>query len=206
MPPRSLLLCGHDSQQPRLFTSHLNLDVGMLGHRFGMLPTSAGIHAVKTSRRMFVMWPFRWEFLNEWMPRVSVKHRELRIFLPVFEHPRGPKYHINIRISHSGSNGQYKGDTRNHGCWDPYVYTVLYHTIIYYTIKSYTIYHIRTPYLPLGPYTLNRKPLLWASLGSEWVSFPPFVGGCVSSLRDDPGPPKRPKIMDPILPILSILR
>ena len=29
--------------------------------------------------------------------------------------------HINIRISHSGSEDQYKGDTRNHGWWYPYV-------------------------------------------------------------------------------------
>ena len=30
-------------------------------------------------------------------------------------HIRGLKDHINIRISHSGSRAQYKGDTRNHG-------------------------------------------------------------------------------------------
>ena len=34
---------------------------------------------------------------------------------------RGPKDHINMRISHSGSKDQYKGDTRNHDWWDPYV-------------------------------------------------------------------------------------
>ena len=28
---------------------------------------------------------------------------------------RGYKGHMNIRISHSGSKAQYKGDTRNHG-------------------------------------------------------------------------------------------
>ena len=37
---------------------------------------------------------------------------------------RGPKDHINIRISPSGSHEQYKGDTRNHALWDPYVYVV----------------------------------------------------------------------------------
>ena len=35
---------------------------------------------------------------------------------------RGPADHINIRISHSGSKGQHKGDTRNHGLHDPHVY------------------------------------------------------------------------------------
>ena len=28
---------------------------------------------------------------------------------------RGPRDHINIRISHSGSKDPYKGDTKNHG-------------------------------------------------------------------------------------------
>ena len=38
------------------------------------------------------------------------------------DHPsRGPKDHINRRISHSGSKDQHKGETRNHGCWDPHV-------------------------------------------------------------------------------------
>ena len=35
---------------------------------------------------------------------------------------RGPKDHINMRVSRSGSNAQYKGDNRNHVLWDPYVY------------------------------------------------------------------------------------
>ena len=34
----------------------------------------------------------------------------------------GPKDHMDIRISHSGSRGPYEGDTRNHGLQDPYVY------------------------------------------------------------------------------------
>ena len=29
---------------------------------------------------------------------------------------RGPRHHINIRISHPGSKAQYKGHARNHGC------------------------------------------------------------------------------------------
>ena len=37
---------------------------------------------------------------------------------------RGPKVHINTRISHAGSKAQYKGDTRNTVWWDPYVYVV----------------------------------------------------------------------------------
>ena len=39
---------------------------------------------------------------------------------------RGPTDHINTRTSHSGSKGQYEGDTRarNHGMWDPYVNVV----------------------------------------------------------------------------------
>ena len=39
---------------------------------------------------------------------------------------RGPKDHINITISHSGSRGQYEGDTRNHGWQDPCVYVVFW--------------------------------------------------------------------------------
>ena len=39
---------------------------------------------------------------------------------------RGPKGRINIRISHSGSKAHYKGDTRNHGLWDAYVYVVFW--------------------------------------------------------------------------------
>ena len=45
---------------------------------------------------------------------------------------KGPKDHRNIRISHSGPQGQYEGDTSggmlpfsgNHGLWDPYVHAV----------------------------------------------------------------------------------
>ena len=37
---------------------------------------------------------------------------------------RGPKDHIDTRISHSSSKAQYKGNTRNHGVKDPYVYVV----------------------------------------------------------------------------------
>ena len=39
---------------------------------------------------------------------------------------RGPKDHINVRISHSGSKAQNKGDTRIHGLWDPYVHVVVW--------------------------------------------------------------------------------
>ena len=35
---------------------------------------------------------------------------------------RGPRDHINIRISHSNSKALNKGDTRNHGLEDPYVH------------------------------------------------------------------------------------
>ena len=36
----------------------------------------------------------------------------------------GPKDHISIRISHSGSKAQYKEDARNHVLWDPHVCVV----------------------------------------------------------------------------------
>ena len=39
---------------------------------------------------------------------------------------RGPKDHINTRISHSGSKAQYKGDIRYDGLWDPYAYVVFW--------------------------------------------------------------------------------
>ena len=38
----------------------------------------------------------------------------------------GPKDHINIIISHSGSRAQYEGGIRNHAWQDPYVYVVLW--------------------------------------------------------------------------------
>ena len=31
------------------------------------------------------------------------------------DNDRGPSDYINIRISHSGSEAEFKGDTRNHG-------------------------------------------------------------------------------------------
>ena len=34
----------------------------------------------------------------------------------------GPKDHINIRISHPGSRAQYRGNTRNHGLYDPFLF------------------------------------------------------------------------------------
>ena len=37
---------------------------------------------------------------------------------------RGPKDHINIRISHSGKKAQYGGDTRNYGLW---IFMFMYH-------------------------------------------------------------------------------
>ena len=42
------------------------------------------------------------------------------------EYARGPNDHINIRISNSDSTAQYKADTTNNGCLDPYVYVVLW--------------------------------------------------------------------------------
>ena len=39
---------------------------------------------------------------------------------------RGPKDHINIGISHSCSRAQCKGDTRNHGWYDPSVYVAFW--------------------------------------------------------------------------------
>ena len=39
---------------------------------------------------------------------------------------KAPKDHIDTRISHSGSKAQYKGDIRNHGWKDPYVYVVFW--------------------------------------------------------------------------------
>ena len=45
-----------------------------------------------------------------------------------------PNHHTNIKISHSGSKGQYKGDTRNYILWDPYVSTVLCILYTLYTI------------------------------------------------------------------------
>ena len=38
----------------------------------------------------------------------------------------GTKDHTNIRILHSGSKAHSKGDTRNHGLYDPYVYVVFW--------------------------------------------------------------------------------
>ena len=39
---------------------------------------------------------------------------------------QGPKDHINIRILHSGSKARPKGDTKNRGVQDPYVYVVFW--------------------------------------------------------------------------------
>ena len=45
-------------------------------------------------------------------------HDPNRIFI------RGPKDHINLRMSHSGSKAQYEGDTRGTVLQDPSVYVV----------------------------------------------------------------------------------
>ena len=39
---------------------------------------------------------------------------------------RRPKEHINIRIVDSGSKGQYEGDSRNQGVFDPHVADVVF--------------------------------------------------------------------------------
>ena len=53
--------------------------------------------------------------------------RDIKEGWPISEVARGPKDHRSTRISHSGSKGQFKGDTRNHILLaDPYVYVVLW--------------------------------------------------------------------------------
>ena len=37
---------------------------------------------------------------------------------------RGPKAHLNTRISHSGFKAQFEGGTRNHALWHPYACVV----------------------------------------------------------------------------------
>ena len=39
---------------------------------------------------------------------------------------RGPKAHSNIKFLHSGSKAQDNRNSRNRGCWDPYVDAVLW--------------------------------------------------------------------------------
>ena len=48
------------------------------------------------------------------------------ISAPEDQRHRVPKEHINIRISHSGSAAQKKGDSRNHGLWNGCVYVVFW--------------------------------------------------------------------------------
>ena len=40
----------------------------------------------------------------------------MRALILVYDVNKGPKKHINVRISHSGSQAQYVGYTRNHVC------------------------------------------------------------------------------------------
>ena len=47
------------------------------------------------------------------------------------DHSRGPEEHINIRILHSGSKTQDKGDSRNHGLKDPCTIDQILYTIYY---------------------------------------------------------------------------
>ena len=47
---------------------------------------------------------------------------------------------MDMRTLHPGSKAQDKGDSRNNGLQDPYVYTILYHTILYHTILYNIIY------------------------------------------------------------------
>ena len=61
-----------------------------------------------------------------------------------------PKDHINIRIWHSGSKAQYtyiyRGDTRNHGLWDPYVYVVFWAPLLESTRSIAVVVVVSTRY------------------------------------------------------------
>ena len=55
---------------------------------------------------------------------VQMRHAGSHSILGIGETPchkkdRGPKDHINMRISHSGSEAQHKWDIKNHALYDP---------------------------------------------------------------------------------------
>ena len=90
---------------------------------------------------------------------------------------RGPKEHINTRISHSGSKAQYEGDARNHVLQDPYVYAVLRPSVQVCCLIA-PGNNVQTMEAHRGPYTENSgliggpsppATLIWRSVGFKYV-------------------------------------
>ena len=64
---------------------------------------------------------------------------------------RGPRYHINRRIGHSGSKVQDKRDSRNPGLYDPRAHVVLWASEMVQSISPMAM--VKTLYMCVRIYT-----------------------------------------------------